>query len=87
MPCILDKIINQNGPVGSLLRFCSSGEDALRHYYNDQCLAPIAPKEKYLYSHDLMSSVKLSIMELLGYGLTCRSDAQVMTGFELVAKR
>jgi hypothetical protein len=30
VPCILDKIIDQNGPVGSLLRFRSSGEDALR---------------------------------------------------------
>jgi hypothetical protein len=32
VPCILDKIIDQNGPVGSLLRFRSSGEDALILY-------------------------------------------------------
>ena len=30
VPCILDKIIYQNGLVGSLLRFRFSGEDALK---------------------------------------------------------
>jgi hypothetical protein len=42
VPCILDKIVDANGPIGSYLRFSSSGEDALTHV---QILVP-GPKEE-----------------------------------------
>ena len=32
VPCILDKIVDANGPIGSYLRFSSSGEDALKDW-------------------------------------------------------